>query len=240
MEGNYGVQPVYDMNQNANDGWGNGSWIWIIFLFFIMAWGGNGWGGFGNNAATQGALTRADLCQDMNFMQLENSVRGVQNGLCDGFYAQNTTLLNSFGNLQRDLCTGFSTVSRGFDSVNSNINQSRYDMQSCCCETNRNIDSAKYAAERNTCDIVNAIRTDGEATRALINQNTMQDLRDKLEDKDRELLSANFQISQQAQNAYLVNTLQPNPRPAYITCSPYQSQVLAMEAFGNGCNGCGC
>jgi hypothetical protein len=43
----------------------------------FMGYGGNGgWGN--NNAATQGALTRADLCQDMNFQQLENSVRGVQ------------------------------------------------------------------------------------------------------------------------------------------------------------------
>jgi hypothetical protein len=49
----------------------------------------------------------------------------------------------------------------------------------------------------------------------------MQELRDKLADRDRELLTANFQLSQQAQNAYLVNEIRPCAKPAYITCSPY-------------------
>jgi hypothetical protein len=40
----------------------------------FMGYGNNGWG---NNAA-QGALTRADLSQDMNFQQVENGVRGIQ------------------------------------------------------------------------------------------------------------------------------------------------------------------
>jgi hypothetical protein len=43
----------------------------------FMGYGNNGWGN-ANNAATQGALTRADLAQDMNFQQVENGVRGIQ------------------------------------------------------------------------------------------------------------------------------------------------------------------
>lgn len=49
----------------------------------------------------------------------------------------------------------------------------------------------------------------------------MQMLRDKLEEKSQELQTANFQLSQQAQNAYLLNELRPCAKPAYITCSPY-------------------
>lgn len=37
------------MNKNGN-GWGDG-FMWVIFLFFLMGWGGNGWGGFGNGRA---------------------------------------------------------------------------------------------------------------------------------------------------------------------------------------------
>lgn len=37
------------MNKN-NNGWGEGGgFMWVIFLFFLMGWGGNGWGGFGGN-----------------------------------------------------------------------------------------------------------------------------------------------------------------------------------------------
>lgn len=101
-------------------------------------------------------------------------------------------------------------------------------------ETNRNIDSIRSEAYKNTCEITAAIHNESEATRALITANTMQELRDKLADRDRDLLYANFQNSQQLQNAYLVDTLRPVSRPAYITCSPYQS------ANSCGTSSCGC
>lgn len=142
--------------------------IWIIMLFLL--WGRNGFGG-GDN----GALTRADLNDGLNFQQLESAVRGVQSGLCDGFYAMNTGMLQGMNSIQRDLCTGFS-------AVNAGISENRFAAQSCCCETNRNIDAVRSENYKNTCEIVNAIRSDGEATRALINANTMQELRDKLGD----------------------------------------------------------
>ena len=104
-------------------------------------------------------------------------------------------------------------------------------MASCCCETNRNIDSVRADAYKNTCEITTAIHAEGEATRALINANTIQDLRDRLEARDRELMTANFQLSQQAQSANIIESLQPTPKPAYLSCSPY---------FAYGYNPCGC
>ena len=94
-------------------------------------------------------------------------------------------------------------------------------MSSYCCETNRNIDAVRADAYKNTCELATAIHAEGEATRALINANTIQDLRDRLEARDRELMTANFQLSQQAQSANIISTLQPTPKPAYLTCSPY-------------------
>lgn len=197
---NGGLQPVYNVNGDG-DGWGGGGSWWAIMLFFLLAWGG-GWGGNRN----QEALTRADLCQGFNFNNLDSAVRGVQSGLCDGFYAMNTGMLN------------------GFSSVNQNINESRFASQQCCCETNRNIDSVKFENAQNTCEITSAIHSEGEATRALITQNEMQKLRDELAD-------AKLANSQCAQNAYLINQLQPVAKPAYITCSPY----AASQA---GCGSC--
>lgn len=213
---NYSLADIRAATDHDNDGFdGQGSWFWIVVLFlFMFGFGGNG---FGRN--NDGALTRADLCQDFNFNDLQNGVRGIQSGLCDGFYAQNTTMLN------------------GFSSLGNQIAENRYASQNCCCETNRNIDAVRSENYKNTCEVVNAIRADGEATRALINSNTMQNLRDRLTAKDQELQTANFQLSQQAQNATLIGTLRPFPQPAYITCSPYTAQ----NGFGCGCNnGCNC
>ena len=212
MENGLSVADALALDKSDGEFGGNGAWM-MMFLFFLLAWGGNGFGGWGNGAA-QGALTRGELCQDMNFQSLENAVRGVQSGLCDGFYAMNTGMLN------------------GFYGVNNAIQQAQFAAQQCCCETNRNIDAVRYENAKNTCDIVNAIKADGDATRAMMTQNEIQALRDQLQ-------TANFQLSQQAQNSTLINAIRPTPVPAYVTCSPYESNMYASGCYRN-VNGCGC
>lgn len=46
----------------------------------FMGWGRNGWGNENNGAnspAAQGALTRADLCSEFNFNNLDRAVTGI-------------------------------------------------------------------------------------------------------------------------------------------------------------------
>lgn len=191
-----------------NDGAFGGNGAWVFFLFFLLAWGG-GFGGFNNR--DNGALTRAEMQQGFDMQNVQRQLQGINNGLCDGFYAMNTGMLN------------------GFSGVNNAIQQMQFAQQNCCCETNRNIDSVKYENARNTCDIVNAIKADGDATRALMTQNEIQSLRDQLQ-------TANFQLSQQAQSANIINQLRPTPIPAYVTCSPYESSMYANGRY----NTCGC
>lgn len=200
---------------DRDDGFdGQGSWFWIVVLFlFMFGFGGNGFG------RDNGALTRAEMQDSFNYNQLENAIRGVQNGLCDGFYAQNTTMLN------------------GFNSLGQQVAENRFAAQQCCCETNRNIDSVRSENYKNTCEITTAIHAEGEQTRALINSNTMQALRDKLADKDREVQARDFQLSQIAQTNSIVNQIRPCPTPAYITCNPWGNTYN----YGNSCSGgCGC
>jgi hypothetical protein len=220
------VADALALQNKDNDGMfggGSSTWIWVFFLFFLLAWGGGGFG-FGNNAAAQGALTRAELYDGLNYSQLDHAVRGIQNGLCDGFYAQNTTMLQGMNGIQNQLC-------QGFNGVNSNIAESRFAAQQCCCETNRNIDAVRYENARNTCDIVNAIKADGDATRALMTQNTIQELRDNLQ-------AAQLQLGNFSQTQTIINAVRPFPIPSYVTCSPY----TAANGYGVcGCgNGCGC
>lgn len=206
------VAAVTDRNNNGY-GYGYGAeWIWIIVLFAIFG-GGNGFG-FGRNGS---AVTQMELQQGFDTQNIVGKLDRLGDGLASGFYAQ-----------ARDLCTGFA-------AVNAAISENRFAAQQCCCETNRNIDAVRYENAKNTCDIVRAIEKDGEATRALITQNTMQALRDKLADKDRDIQTRDFQLSQLNQNATLINTLRPTPIPAYITCSPYQAQMVAYDNYGCGC-----
>ena len=226
MEGT-GVVPVMNMNRGYDNDWGNGCGMWFMWIIVIFALMG-GWGnGFGNNRGLNEALNRSDLQAGFDNQSVQRGIAGIQNGLCDGFYAQNTTMLNGFNGVQRDL------MSNGYQLGNQ-IAENRFAAQQCCCETqkgianvgcetNRNIDSVRAENYKNTCEIVNAINADGEKTRAVMVANTIQELRDKLADRDRDLQTANFQLSQQAQSAALIGALRPFPQPAFLTCSPYQS-----------------
>lgn len=238
---NAGIMPVMDMRNN-NDTWGGGMWfMWIIVLFALMGGWGNGWGnnrnnnGFGYDVAAtfaNGSMTREQVADEFAYNDIKNGVRGVQNGLCDGFYAQNTTMLNGFGGVQRDICYRSGQLEQGIMQtgyqLGNQIAENRYASQQCCCETQKSIAAMSAENYKNTCEVVNAINADGEKTRALMVANQIQDLRDKLADRDRDLQTATFQLSQVAQSANIISSLRPTPIPAYITCSPYQSA---------GCNG---
>ena len=172
----------------ANGGMGNEMWNNpFIYLVWLAVLGRGGlFGGYGGgDPAVQGALTRSDLFEGFNNQDVNAQLRGITNGLADGFYA-----------------------------VNSGMKDGFYGIKDAICGTNRNIDAVRY-------DVTNAIHAEGETTRALINANTIQELRDKIEARDRDIMVRDFQLSQLAQNQYLVNEIRPCAKPAYITCSPY-------------------
>lgn len=174
-----------DDNGRNNDGMFGGGWEWMMFLFFLLAWGNNGWGGFGNNGgAAGGALTRGELCQDMNFQSLENATRGIQQGLCDGFYAMNTGMLNGFSGVQNTLCQGFNGVNtqianstagiqQGMNAINiaqmQNANALQAQLSDCCCENRAAIAQVRYDMAQGNCALQNTIQN---TTRDIIdNQN---------------------------------------------------------------------
>lgn len=215
--GNNGLNAWPVMAGGFGGGFGGFGGDWAAFLLFALIFGGmgNGWGGGwgGGNAA----LTRAEMFDGFNNQTVVRKLDGITQGLCDGFYAQNTNLL------------------QGFNSIGSQIAENRFAAQQCCCETNRNIDAVRFDNEKCCCRLETAIHQEGEQTRALMNANKIESLRDRLAERDRDLLTANMQLSQQAQSANLINTLRPFPQPAYITCSPYESSRCA-----NSYNYCGC
>lgn len=198
-----------DDNRCRDGFFGDGAgFFWIVVLFLVFGMMGGGFGGWGaNNAATQGAITRGELYEGFN----TNAILQNQNGL----------MRDNFG-LQRDIL------------------ENRYDAQKCCCDTQKEIMESRYTTQLGfqsqqaqqaqcCCDIKTAIHAEAEATRALINQNTMQELRDNLQ-------AAQLQLGNLSQTQTLINALRPCPIPAYPSCSPYQ---VANWGNYNGCNnGC--
>lgn len=248
-----------DSNGGSNGGngmWGgDGGWLWIIVVFALLfGWGGNGWGGFGGGSGgAQGALTRADLCQDMNFQSVENGIRGIQQGLCDGFYAMNTSMLNGFHGVDNAVCQLGYQTQQGFNTLGAQ-------MASCCCDTQRAIDGVKYQMATDTCAVQNTIQS---TTRDILdnnNSNTRAILdfltQDKISTLTAENQSLKFQASQSAQNAFITANQEAQtaelirrlgrdcPIPAYVVPNPnccYGNPVgVSYGGYGYNQGGCGC
>lgn len=193
-------------------GFGGFGGDWILGLIVIAALFGGGFGGFGGFGGG-GRGVGLELQAGFDTQNILRNQDNIKNGLCDGFYAMNTNNLQAQNQLQRDLCQGFSTISTA-------IAQNGFNAQQCCCETQRAIDGVKFTNQQNTCDIVNAIHAEGNATRDLITQNKIESLQTKITELTALNQSKDLAISQANQNAYLVNKINPQAVPAYVVQNP--------------------
>lgn len=239
-----------DNGCNNNDGFFGGDGSWIFFLFFLLAWGGN----FGNGFGGTGSAGGSELQRGFDNQTVMNKLNGLENGLCDGFYAMNTGVLNGFAGVQQTLCQGFNgvntgmlqgvnTIQQGMNAINvanmQNTNALQSQLADCCCTTQRAIDGVNYNMAKGFCDLGNVVNN---TTRDILennNANTRQILdfmvNTRLADLQAENQNLKLKASQEEQNNYLVSQLKPCPIPAYITCNPYES------AYGlRGYNSCGC
>jgi len=249
------VMPVSPMAY-GNSGWGNGwgdgfgaiIWLIVIAAIFGGGFGGFGWGGNGGSA-----LTRGELCQDMNFSDLSNSVRGVQQSISDGFALQNVNFTDRLDVIANQIATGFdavnlSIVRDGYETRNAaqqnmianmqNTNAIQNTLQSGFCGVQAQFANAMAQQAADTCAIQNSLATAVRdiTDNANANTRTLYDflVNDKISDLQQENQALRLAASQEKQNNYLINELKPCAKPAYITCNPYTS------SYGIGLNGCGC
>lgn len=132
------------MNGGYGGGWG-GDWLAIIVLAALFGGGGFGWGGGGGNVF-------GEVQRGFDTSGINNKLNGLENGLCDGFYAQNTNML-----------TGFAGVSR--------------EIADCCCTTNRNIDQLRFDTERQHCETRRAIDANTDRILGYLTNQEMDRLR---------------------------------------------------------------
>lgn len=200
-----------------------GDWLAILVLFALFGGWGGGFGGFGGGGVSAAGLGLG-LQNGFDTQSINSKLDGITNGLSNGFYRTAVDGLQGQNQLQRDLCQGFA-------AINAGIAENRYSAKDCCCETQRAIEGVKYANAQNTCDIVNAIHAEGNATRDLITQNKIEAMQTKITELTSVVQAKDLAISQANQNAYLINKLNPAAVPAYVVQNPNCCQNPC------GCNG---
>lgn len=221
---------------NNKDGWGDGNGWWVLIILFAIfgGWGNGFGGGYGNGCdrASVPCATQADVRAAVDQQTLISKIDQQTYGLSSTFTALNDNLNSNFRGIDNAICTLGYQNQQGFNDVSHQISD-------CCCGIQRSIDGVNYNLATQTNAIQNAMCNN---TRDIIeNQNANSRavldflVNDKLATLQSENQNLKLAASQAAQNQYLVNELRPCAKPAYITCSPFQS------AYGVGLNnGCGC
>ena len=251
------TMPVVPAGYGNNGMFGDGSWWTIILFALIFGW--RGFGGFGgeygcgiNTPAGQGYATRADINEGFAFNNLQRDVNSIQNGICDSTYALTNAINSGFSNTQMQLCNGF-------NGVQTQISNLGYQLQDCCCQTQRAIDGVNYNMATNTCNLQNTMNNN---TRDIIdNQNAgtraiLDFLKnDKIASLTAENQSLKFAASQSEQNAFiaanqsaqtaeLIRRLGADcPVNAYVVQPPtpvtFPTNCCGQYTGYNSC-GCGC
>lgn len=219
--------------RNGDGFFGGGEGWWIILLFLFAGWGnGNGFGGGGAGNA------RDAVSYGFDMNGLENGIRGLEHGLCDGFYEINNSLLTGFGNVTMGNM-------QNTNAITSQLSNMAATQAQCCCETQRLIERGLCEVNYNILTQSNGINNSiNTAARDIIENNNagVRSILDFLtQDKIATLQAENNNLrlaaSQQAQNAYLIDQLAAKaPIPAYVVANPY-----ANYGYGNTYyNACGC
>lgn len=171
---NYSLSDLAAVSKD-NDGWGGGGAWWIIILFLFVFMGG-GWGGFnrqGEFGQYATAASQQEILFGQHFGQLNDRITNVGNGLCTLGYE----MQGDIGQLGREVALAQAgtntTIMQTGNSIQGQIAQ-------CCCDNRLATANLSAQMDRQTCDITTAIHAEGEATRALMQANELQALRDKV------------------------------------------------------------
>lgn len=217
---------------NRNDGvFGNDAW-WIIILL-LCGWGN---GGFGGGTGT----TREEIAYGFDINGLENGVRGIQQGLCDGFYAMNTGMLNGFAGVNEAITQSTITDMQNVFGLQTAITDATYTLGGQInalaagnAAASSEIKGAiahgfgdlNYNLASQSCETRRAI---ADSTRDIIDSNNagvraILDFitQDKIAALTAENQSLKLAASQAVQNNYLISALKdPCPVPAYVVPNP--------------------
>ena len=234
FEKGYNLSDIAAVSRGGDGFFGGDNGWWIILLFLFCGWGG---GGFGyDNRGTENVRDAVAYGFDIN--NLENGVRGLEHGICDGFYDMNTSLLTGFGNIAMGNM-------QNTNAITGQLAGMAAQQAACCCETQRLIERGLCEVNYNILTQANATNTNiSSAARDIIenNNNGVRSILDFLtQDKIQTLQAENQALrltaSQQAQNAFLIDQLATKaPVPAYVVANPYAQYNGAY--YNLGCGGC--
>lgn len=223
-----GLDPNLLLAMNkGNGGFGEGGWfMWVIFLFFLMGWGGNGWGGFGNNG--RGGIAN-ELNNDYGRSLLMDAIGGNRNAISNLATQLNCTegqIQGAISALTAQVGNVGNQVGMSGQQVINALQQGNMQLASqlaqCCCdnkmaiaqqttalqnninailnEQEKGFANVAYETQRQTCDIQGAIKN---STQQILDGQRAAEMRE-LQNKIDNLREENSTFKQSAMTNQIV------------------------------------
>ena len=224
-----GLDPNLLLAMNkGNGGFGEGGWfMWVIFLFFLMGWGGNGWGGFGNNG--RGGYVANEINNDYGRSLLMDAIGGNRNAISNLATQLNCTegqIQGAISALTAQVGNVGNQVGMSGQQVINALQQGNMQLASqlaqCCCdnkmaiaqqttapqnninailnEQEKGFANVAYETQRQTCDIQGAIKN---STQQILDGQRAAEMRE-LQNKIDNLREENSTFKQSAMTNQIV------------------------------------
>ena len=227
-----GIDPNVLLAMKGNNGFGGeGGWFMrVIFLFFLMGWGGNGWGGFGNNG--RGGLAN-EINNDYGRGLLMDAIGGNRNALSNLATQLNCTE----GQIQSAISALTSQVQNvgnqvgmsGMQTINAlqqgNM-QIAQQIANCCCQTNNNITTQGYENKLAICHQTHAINDNANANALMLrdtNQSNHLALMGKLDQMQTQAMQDKLDALREKNSALVAQISNEHQTQAL---QAYQAQII--------------
>lgn len=222
---------------NNKEGWADSSFMWI-FALLILANGGFGGFGWGNNGAAAAAnaigynnlATQNDVQQGFNNLGLQDQSRDILAAVTNGTAQTIAASTQNASNAITAIKDGNASLIREFGNVENALTSLGGKQQECCCNTLRAIDGVNYNNAMNTASLASAIaqnRYDAALNTAAINEN----ITDKAQ-KIMDMMSGNRMADMQNQ----INALELQNQLASVVRYPNNTfYAVPSPCFNAGC-----
>lgn len=180
------------MNSGGGGGWGGMNSMWAFLPWLLLF----GWGGFGGGFGGRGYGCGCEGGSYSNFaadLAVNNATATARNEAGLDFIAQNVNgIRNGLSDLNVNLCNQFAGVNTAINTVGYQTQLGQRDLMAliadCCCKTqsglaavtntvNQNFCQLNYNTAMQTCELKQAIATEGAATRQLLQDQETDRLR---------------------------------------------------------------
>lgn len=238
-----GVDPnvLLAMSKNSSFGSEGGWFIWVIFLFFLMGWGGNSWGNFGGRSGELANQLNNDYGRDLLLQAINGNGTAISQ-LATTLNCDVNTIQTAINSVNGNVAAVGSQVGMSGQQVINAIQSGNQNiaaqMAQCCCDNKLLVTNQGYENRIATLEQTNQLGSKvdigtSQITNAISNQTAL--INDKfcaLEMRDMQSKIDALQEEKSTLQAHISNANQTAQIQNYIASviNPIANEVNAIKA----------